>query len=201
MTTRTFSITLDDADRLAVLTALGFAEHITPLRLRRPINELIDRLSTANGQDVPHEKNAACGRLDAQGKRCPICHPEDWASSGTDAARAVLASSSPSPNAEIQRGVTPHDYFAVDRKGNIPQQAPSGAELQTVSVVSAQERPDNKGKHLQVIFAGSPRAAGSGKANCFDPQLWPLIKKAQGHDAQLWIAESGNYLNIVGVRA
>ena len=72
-----------------------------------------------------------------------------------------------------------------------------------MSVVSAKEQPDSKGKHLQVIFSASDRAraARSGKANCWDPQLWPLIKKAQGHDAQLWIAESGNYLNIVGVRA
>jgi hypothetical protein len=114
------------------------------------------------------------------------------ADSGTEAARAVLSPPPLAPNAQPQAW---RDHFAADRKGNVPAKAPNGSELQTIPIVSASEAPDSKGKHLAVIFGG-----GRGKANCFDPQLWPLIKKAQGHEAQLWILVSGNYLNIVGVR-
>jgi hypothetical protein len=94
------------------------------------------------------------------------------------------------------------DYFAVDRKGNVPRKPPDGAELQSVRIVSAVP----KGKYLQVIFGSSEPGEKitktlGGKANCFDESLWPRIKQAQGQKLGLWILESGNYLNIVGVRA
>lgn len=84
------------------------------------------------------------------------------------------------------------DYFARDRKGNVPKSAPAGATLQTVRIQGTTESVDRK--HLKVIYAG-------GKANCFDRELWPRIVRQSGQDAQLWILESGNFLNIVGVRA
>jgi hypothetical protein len=179
MTTRTFTITLDDADRLAVLTALGFAQMITPVKLRRPVTELIDRLSAANGQDAP----------------------ADPLRSGTEAARAVL---SPPPAASPVP--TTMDYFQRDKKGNLQMSAPDGAELSQVKIVSATKfAKAGKAPYMQVLFAAGVtfdgRVRPAGKANCFDPDLWNPIKNREGQVASLWIAESGSYLNIVGVRA
>jgi hypothetical protein len=190
-TDRSFTVILDDSDRLMVLTALGFASmHLiaasAPIDMRRPIDALIRKLSSAPGQDSPQPN------------------------SGTDAARAVLAPMAqprePQRGETITYGPAQQDYFAADRKGNISTNPPTGAELAVVPIVSAQEKPSAKGKFLQVIFGMSAAGTGaartlSGKANCFDVSLWPHIKKAQGHEAQLWIVEKGDYLNIVGVRA
>jgi hypothetical protein len=172
MNTRTFTVTLDDADRLAVLTALGFAAVITPVKLRRPVNELIDRLSGAEGQDA--------------------------AQSGTEAARAVLAP----PMVDPTRAT---DYFQRDKKGNVLMAAPDGAELSRVKIVSAQKlAKTGKAPYLKVIFAAGVTIDGktrpAGQANCFDQDLWPPIKNRENQVAALWIQESGNYLNVVGVR-
>jgi hypothetical protein len=85
-----------------------------------------------------------------------------------------------------------HDYFARDRSGKVPSSAPTGANLQTVRITHAAESVDRK--HLKVTFDG-------GKANCFDRELWPRLTRLTGHEAQLWIAEKGDFLNIMGVRA
>jgi hypothetical protein len=109
-------------------------------------------------------------------------------SSALSLSSAVLNAAPPS---------TTLDCFAIDRKGSRPSLPPTGAEMRSVRVVSAQ--PSTDGKHLKVIFAGLT-AAESGKANCFDAALWPLITKRVSQSAQLWVMASGNYLNIVGVR-
>jgi hypothetical protein len=94
--------------------------------------------------------------------------------------------------------VTKLDYFQRDRKGVAPTIAPTDAELMTVNVVAATEKPIKNGRALEVIY----NVAGKGgKAKCFDASLWPYITPRQGQTAELWILESGNYLNIVGVRA
>jgi hypothetical protein len=182
MTTRTFTLTLYDCDRLAILTALGFAAmHLIGSEdaksLRKPIDELIQRLSSANGQDF----------LPEFGYKAPFepnVQPGVHQDSGTAAARAVL-SSPPT--------VTYHDYFAKDRAGNLPVTAPTGARLQFVDVQATKESLDRK--HLKVTFKG-------GKANCFDRELWPMISRQTGHQhVGLWVIEKGEYLNIVGVRA
>jgi hypothetical protein len=85
----------------------------------------------------------------------------------------------------------PTDYFARTQSGDVPTTPPKGAELKAVRILQAEEKP--KG-YLAVIFTG-------GKANCFDSHLWGAIKNRVNQDAQLWIAKSGNYLNVVGVRA
>ena len=84
------------------------------------------------------------------------------------------------------------DHFARDRKGNAPSNPPTGAALRPVEVVSREE----KDLYCKVIFNESGLRGGS--ANCFDGALWQFIP-ASGK-AQLWLAKSGNYLNIVGVR-
>ena len=100
--------------------------------------------------------------------------------SGTDAARAVLAPPAPT------------DYFARDRKGNIPAVAPEGAEFAVHKIVGTAKTA----KFLRVILANH------GQANCFDSQLWPLIEKHDGQEAGLWIkkSEDERYQNVVGVR-
>jgi hypothetical protein len=100
--------------------------------------------------------------------------------SGTEAARAVLAPPAPT------------DYFASDRKGNIPVVAPKGAEFAVRRIVGTAKTA----KFMKVILANH------GQANCFDSQLWPMIEKQDGKEAGLWISKSadGKYLNIVGVR-
>lgn len=174
MTTRTFTITLDDGDRLMVLTALGYTSmHLLAIgdtgTYRRPITELIARLSMANGHDAPVASD-----------RTPP------AQTGTEVARAVLKPPTPVPPQM-------RDYFAAERNGNIPTVAPKGAHLQLLDIQATKESLDRK--HLKVIFKG-------GKANCFDRELWPYISKQTGNVAVgLWIVEKGDYLNIVGVRA
>jgi hypothetical protein len=101
--------------------------------------------------------------------------------SGTEAARAVLAPPAPT------------DYFARDRKGNVLVAPPKGSEEKSVRILQANESTEGTPR-LSVVFTG-------GKGNCFDSQLWELIKRRVGQDTTLWIAKSGNYLNIVGVRA
>jgi hypothetical protein len=84
------------------------------------------------------------------------------------------------------------DYFIRDRKGNALTAAPAGAALQTVKIQATTESVDRK--HLKVVYGG-------GKANCFDRELWPHLTRASGKDAQLWIQEKGDFLNVVGIRA
>jgi hypothetical protein len=190
MSTRTFTLTLDDGDRLMVLTALGFASmHLmagnVDVKMRRPIDELISRLIGANGWDGATTPQTPREILSDAHVRRDHARDDD-PKSGSEAARAVLA---PAP-------VTTHDYFAADRKGNIPLKPPTGATLQTVDILTTAESPDRK--HLKVVFKGEGKAS---KANCFDRELWPHIVRRTGASAQMWIVESGNYLNIVGVRA
>lgn len=89
------------------------------------------------------------------------------------------------------------DYFARDRKGNIPPGPPEGAELKAVKIVGTNElasKTAGKSPFLKVIFSG-------GQAACFDAALWPHIVKKTGQDAELYFVKSGSYWNIVGVRA
>lgn len=170
MTDRTCTVTMTAEERFVAICGLGvlWAQMGSAApHVGQAIESLLEKLMTTPSQD----------------------------SQKTSAAFAELVL--PPPTTAIGKAYSgPLDYFAADRKGNVPITPPTGAELETVSIVSAQEKASAKGKYLQVIFGGA-----RGKANCFDPQLWPHLKKAQGHDAQVWIAESGNYLNIVGVRA
>jgi hypothetical protein len=121
--------------------------------------------------------------------------------SGKDAPRNQTGASSESA-AFIKLEPEPTDYFAANKKGDIPANAPDGAELSHVKLVSAQQ-PRGK-EYLTVIFAAGYTADGvvrpAGKANCFDKQLWRFIQNRENQTASLWIMASGNYLNIVGVR-
>jgi hypothetical protein len=174
MTERTFTYTWSDAKRLTVLHALGFML----VRLET------DKTPPAVSQTVLE----IIGELSrTTGQDSPGASP----TGGAAAAHAVLA-----PPA-------PHDYFAANKKGDVPMTPPDGAELSNVKIVSAQQL---RGKeYLTVIFQAGitldGKARPAGKANCFDKGLWSAIKNRENQIASLWIMESGNYLNIVGVRA
>jgi hypothetical protein len=106
------------------------------------------------------------------------------------AGTASVAHPSPKPTA-------PQDIFQLDRKGNEQSSAPEGAELRTVKFLKAVDTPGKAGgkPYLKVVFA-------NGTANCFDSRLWQGIKSTPPNaELSLWIVESGNYLNVVGVRA
>ena len=173
MTERTFTVTYTSEQRLTVLYALGF------------MRAMLGNMGTGMF-DVSDVRDSVTNLIGDMTKAPGV-------DSGTDAARAILQPAAPpAPTAH-----SPRDYFAADRKGNAPSVAPDGAELQPATIVSAQEKKSAKGAYLAVIY----NVAGKGgKANCFDPALWPHITARQGKSAELWIAESGNYLNIVGVR-
>ena len=106
----------------------------------------------------------------------------------------------PEAKAIAQPAVAPattRDYFQRDRKGNELSGPPEGAELKTVKIVGAQEmasKTPGKNPFLKVLFNG-------GQAACFDSLLFPHIVKRTGEEAALYFVKSGNYWNIVGVRA
>lgn len=107
------------------------------------------------------------------------------------------------PNAGTSGGhalvnqLIPQDFFQLDRAGNNQTSPPEGAELRTVKFLKAVDTPGKAGgkPYLKVVFA-------NGTANCFDSRLWQGIKSTPPNaELSLWIVESGNYLNVVGVRA
>jgi hypothetical protein len=100
---------------------------------------------------------------------------------GTAPAHAILAPPAPT------------DYFARDRKGNVPMTAPEGAEFAVRKIVGTAKTA----KFLKIILANSATA------NCFDPQIWPVLERQEGKETGLWIkkSEDGKYLNVVGVRS
>jgi hypothetical protein len=184
MIERVFTYTWSDAKRLTVLHALGFMYAklaTTPKVVTETVEGLIGELSSTPGADCPAP--------------CALHNP----ASGTEAARAVLAP----PMVDPTRAT---DYFQRDKKGNVLMAAPDGAELSRVKIVSAQKfSKAGKAPYLKVIFAAGVTIDGktrpAGQANCFDQDLWPPIKNREGQVAALWIQESGNYLNVVGIRA
>jgi hypothetical protein len=175
MSERVFTITMNDAKRLTALHALGFMYcqmHNAPTVILDPIRGMIDELTKAQGAEPGQ---VTVDQSEQTVRMSPLPY----------------ATARPTP-------VTKLDYFQRDRKGVAPTIAPTGAELMTVNVVAATEKPIKNGRALEVIY----NVAGKGgKAKCFDASLWPYITPRQGQTAELWILESGNYLNIVGVRA
>ena len=211
MTERTFSVTMTEDERLMNLAALGFASMRLPEgEPATIINALIAKLTNAaaivlvgglpgvlpiaQAQKLPSQVWCTCGHISGQHAatfphQC-ACDGNRWVNGQGSVCNckgfAVGSLSTPA-----------RDYFARDRKGNVPPGPPEGAELQTVKIVGAQEmasKTPGKNSFLKVVFNG-------GQAACFDSALWPHIIKQTGLDAILYVAKSGNYLNIVGVRA
>jgi hypothetical protein len=117
---------------------------------------------------------------------------------GTHSARAILsppaaASAKPSPPIE-QR-----DRWARNRKGEeVPN--PEGATAREVNLWKTEQKTGKSGgkSYLKVTWQGEN---GFVDANCFDQQLFPWLIKQAGQKTRLYTVRSGNYLNIVGVRA
>lgn len=178
MSDRQFTLSMSDAERLMVLHALGFMLvklPTTPLEVNQAVVKMISKLSDSPGVDAK---------------------PEQIPMGGTEAARAILE------RPAVPR--VPQDYFQPNKKGQTQTKPPEGAELSTVRIVSVRKQKMDA-KYWTVIFGlgttsdGATRPAG--KASCWDPSIAQELLLAEGKSAQVWILESGNYLNIVGVRA
>ena len=124
-------------------------------------------------------------------------------SGGTQAARAVL--SPPSLPAAVPAPTQPpieqHDRWARDRKGQeLPN--PEGCVTREVTIWKTEQKAGKKptGKpYLKVTWQSQDR--GYIDANCFDSQLFPWLIKQQGQKTTVYLVKSGDYLNVVGVRA
>lgn len=124
-------------------------------------------------------------------------------SGGTQAARAML-SPPPSPAAAAHSPQPPvieqRDRWARDRKGNeVPM--PDGYAAREVTICKTEQKPkkDKSGNFLNVTWQSHDR--GYVDAKCFDAQLFPWLIKQQGQRTTIYLVKSGEYLNLVGVRA
>lgn len=121
---------------------------------------------------------------------------------GTQAARAVLAPPTASPAAAHPPApIELRDRWARDRKGSeLPN--PEGSVSREVTIWKTEQKPAKKanGKtFLKVTWQSQER--GYVDANCFDSQLFPWLIKQTGQKTTLYLVKSGEYLNVVGVRA
>lgn len=125
--------------------------------------------------------------------------------SGTDQARAILSPpSSPAPPAVAQptAPIAVRDRWARDRKGNeVPN--PSGCEAMNVHLWKIEKKPARKagGQPFWKVTWQVPNSNGYGDANCFDEPVALAIITQQGKLTTLYTVRSGQYLNVVGVRA
>lgn len=182
MTERQFTIALTDAERLMVLTALGFVSMRVP-PASHPWTVIDGLIAKVTHASVANERTPAGGesRTEFEHDRFGTAGPI----SGTGTARAVLAPP------------TPKDYFQPTKSGKAVTEAPEGAELSQVKISSVQKLKLDA-KYWTVTFThGEPQTAG--RASCWDAVLAEKLRGVSS--AWVWIQESGNYLNIVGVRA
>ncbi len=128
---------------------------------------------------------------------------------GTQAARAVLSPSTsqptrpPSPPA-VAPSVTPieqRDRWDRNRKGaEVPH--PEGCEVQEVHLWKTEQKKAKTGKGADFLkVTWQSNGSGYVDANCFDSQLFPWLIKSQGQKTTIYTVRSGQYLNVVGVRA
>jgi hypothetical protein len=174
---RTFTITISAEERTAALIGLGWlwkAIENSPLGIREPIEELIDKITNTPGTELSAEEQRRMGQQKDDSRMVN-------AASGAGAARAILAPPAPT------------DYFAKLRNGDVPMTPPDGAELSTCEIVGTAKTE----KYLKVILKNK------GQANCFDRDLWQMIENRKGQPVGLWIkpTDDGKYKNVVGVRA
>ena len=124
-------------------------------------------------------------------------------SGGTQTARALLSPPSPPAvaPAPTQPPIEQRDRWARDRKGKeLPN--PEGCATRVVTIWKTEQKAGKKptGKpYLKVTWQSLDR--GYVDANCFDSQLFPWLINQTGKKTALYLVKSGDYLNVVGVRA
>lgn len=123
-------------------------------------------------------------------------------SGGTAAARAVLSPpQTPAAAAPVAPVMELRDRWAHDRKGKeLPN--PEGCEAGVITIWKTEQKPARKegGKpFLKVTWQSKGR--GYVDANCFDSALFPWLIKQQGQPTTIYLVKSGEYLNVVGVKA
>ena len=177
MSDRTFTIQMNDASRLMTLVALGAVEVLMNLNFETPRDVILF-------EPLFQLRDLLISAPGSDGQPIQAPGQSDSASQGA-----------PLPQGETNHAL--RDYFQRDRKGNELSGPPEGAELKTVKIVGTQEmasKTPGKNPFLKVLFTG-------GQAACFDSLLFPHIVKQTGQEAALYFVKSGNYWNIVGVRA
>lgn len=124
---------------------------------------------------------------------------------GTAAARAVLSSPPQDSPAQPSGHVPPplpqsRDRWARDRKGQeVPM--PEGYAAREVTIWKTEQKPkkDKSGNFLNVTWQSHDR--GYIDAKCFDSALFPWLIQQTGNKTTIYLVKSGQYLNVVGVRA
>jgi hypothetical protein len=123
----------------------------------------------------------------------------------TRAARTVPSPQrTPAAAAPIVPVVEQRDRWARDRRGKeLPH--PEGCATREVLIWKTEQKTA-KGKggkpgmaFLKVTWESQDR--GHVDANCFDSQLFPWLINQSGKRTTLYLVKSGDYLNVVGVRA
>ena len=130
---------------------------------------------------------------------------------GTAAARAVL-SSPPQDSPALPSGHVPpplpqaRDRWASDRKIKAPQDAgifwaQQNAVAREVTIWKTEQKPKKTGtgNFLNVTWQSHDRRYIDAK--CFDSALFPWLIQQTGNKTTIYLVKSGQYLNIVGVRA
>lgn len=125
-------------------------------------------------------------------------------SGGTQAARSVLSPPQQAPPAAAANPapvIEQRDRWARDRRGReLPN--PEGSVARQVHLSKTEQKMPRKagGKpFLKVTWEAHDR--GFVDANCFDDQLWPWLINQRGKPTTLYLVKSGEYLNVVGLRA
>lgn len=171
---------------------------------------------------VEAEPCKVCGaatKTEPQGRRCQSCGAFEYVtieapSGGTQQARSVLSPpSSPAvapaegranvtqPNAAAPAPIEQRDRWARDRSAKEAPN-PKGHVVRVVNLCKTEQRPARKagGKpYLKVTWQSE--SSGFVDANCFDNKLWPWLINQCGKRTTLYLVKSGEYLNVVGVRA
>lgn len=123
-------------------------------------------------------------------------------SGGTAQARAVLAPAQP-PAVASPAPIEQRDRWARNKKGvEVPN--PAGCETQKVRLWKVVPADVNGKRRMKVSWYAPAGQKGFVDAACWDEQLFPWLAKCSiESDAPtiLYTVRSGNYLNVVGVRA
>lgn len=178
----TYTITITETERTALARTLGL---------------LVTKLTSA-----PVFVEAPSGGT--QAARAVLSPPEQrrMGQQKDDPAIANSAQSSPpaaaAPPAPV---IEQRDRWARDRKGK-EAPFPEGCVTRQVHLSKTENREPRKtgGKpYLKVTWESQDR--GFVDANCFDVYLWPSLIQQAGKLTTLYLMKSGDYLNVVGVRA
>ena len=193
MAEATYTVILTESERTAMAKVLGGL--VTKL-INAPI--FVETEVVCDQVSTPHSYESCVLNHQRKSHESP--------SGGTQSARAVLSPPPESPAAARPSPPTPvdmRDRWARDRKGKeVPN--PEGCVSRCVKIWKVEQiKPKAAGKKEFMKVTWPSQEHGFVDANCFDAQLFPWLIKAQAsiEKSTLYLVKSGEYLNVVGVRA